>query len=1014
MKMKFVCFMLCSLGGLLAQAPNKKPISVGEPPADLSPEAELASFKVLDGFEVNLFADETDGIANALAIRWDEKGRLWCLQTSAYPQPAPGEATNDKVIILEDTDGDGRADKSIVWADGLRMPMGMELAGPGQLYVGEGEKLLLLTDSDGDDKADQKEVIFSGFGTGDTHQNLNSFIWSPDGALIMHQGLHCYSRVTTPWGEKQLYGAGFWRFWPRSRKLEAYPTGMPLNGWGTAFTRWGQPVMVAGAAGMFWARPMEISVPEVPDQPGIPYFLLSRFMLPNSGQIIKTSGLRKYCGVDIPFNSHWPNEMCDEVVVGGFFENAVYRYKLVEDKENPSAFEAVEQPPLITSSNVAFRPVDVRFGPEGALYIADWFNPIIGHYQASFRHPNRDKGHGRIWRMAVKGKPVQSSGISAQASSVDLYRLAMGEDRWASYQAKRLLMARSFGEIIGAGVATMPPFTMASANSMEQQCHRLLWLQLAEAFEAPNEDLVVSTDQPSSELRAYTTHSIGNWAGQLPDALSLLEKRIIDESPLVRLEAIVACAKVQHPDAIKVALKALDKPMDSFLDRALWLAVHATAPQWKPKLKGDGEASSFLESLPPHHLAYLIEKDGSVELLSLARDMMKKSETLAPGLLVALNKVLVSRGDAEDRLRALQIGTKSLSVLNDLATVAEQRKFAAPGEAVPILETLLKAESEDTRIAACRLVGVWKLQRLREPLRDLALKAQVGLPLRGAALESLGALGEPPETFVALLDDPKETWPVRIAALKALAGTKPVLAGTKAAGLLSGIEDETIMQAWLTPLLTRDAAMLAFAKTLEKTPCSVPTAKLALTTLTSNGRSDAVLTSVLSQIIGVKNTQPGYDPAWVQTMAAEVKSQGDTTKGMAVFTSPLAGCTACHQIGKQGGIIGPELDAVGRGVPVELLIEAVVWPNRQIKEGYVATTLTLKDGRKLQGYRTAEGNGELELKDFLANTLNRFPLSEIKERQEAGSLMPEGLIVNLTREELRDLIAYLSSLGKTP
>ncbi|MEN3940123.1 PVC-type heme-binding CxxCH protein [Prosthecobacter sp. SYSU 5D2] len=992
----FVYALLSASAG--AQKTDRKSISVGEPPADHSPAAELASFKVLEGFEVNLFADESDGIANALTIRWDEKGRLWCMQTSAYPQPAPGELVNDKVIILEDTDGDGRTDKSTVWAEGLRMPMGMELGGPGQLYVGEGEKLLLLTDTDGDDRADQTEVIFSGFGTADTHQNLNSFVWSPDGTLVMHQGLHCYSRVTTAWGVKQLYGAGFWRFWPRSRKLEAYPTGMPLNAWGTAFTRWGQPVMVAGAAGMFWARPKEISVPEVPDQPGIPYFLLSRFMLPNSGQIIKTSGLRKYCGVDIPFNAHWPNEMCDEVVAGGFFENAVYRYKLVEDKENPSAFEAVEQTPLITSDNVAFRAVDVRFGPDGALYIADWYNPIIGHYQASFRHPNRDKGHGRIWRMTVKGKKsAQFSVLSAKMGTGELQNMAMGEDRWKAYQAMRLLRARPLEEAV-AGLA-------------DEGDAAWLKLKLHEGDEQPVPELVDEVAKGEEGLKAYKTHSLGNWADTVPDVLAKLERQVGDESALVRLEAIVACAKVQKPEAIKVALMALDKPMDSFLDRALWLAVHATALQWKPLLKGDDGGAAFLGSLPAAHLAYLMEKDGSAELLSVARGMMEKAESLSPELRLALNKVLVTRGGPEDRLRALQMGLTDPAVLSDLAAVAGQRRLAAPEGAEAILETLLKTGGEEARVAASKLAGAWKLQGLASALRERGLDAQAALPLRQAAIESLGKLGESSDTFVALLEKKEEPWPVRIAALTALVATKAPLGGVKAAGMLDQVKEEKTMQAWLNPLLSRAAAVQAFAATLEKKPCMPETAKLALTTLTTTGRSDAALTAVLSQIIGVKNTQPVYDPAWVQALAAEVKSSGDVARGKAVFASPLSGCVACHQIDKQGGIIGPELDAVGRGVPVELLIEAVVWPNRQIKEGYVATTLTMKDGRTLQGYRTAEGNGELELKDFLAGTLTRFPLSEIKDRQEAGSLMPEGLIVNLTRDELRDLVAYLASLG---
>jgi putative heme-binding domain-containing protein len=202
------------------------------------------------------------------------------------------------------------------------------------------------------------------------------------------------------------------------------------------------------------------------------------------------------------------------------------------------------------------------------------------------------------------------------------------------------------------------------------------------------------------------------------------------------------------------------------------------------------------------------------------------------------------------------------------------------------------------------------------------------------------------------------------------------------------------------------------AKALNAKPCSAEAAKLAMTMLTAAGRGDAVLTTAFGKILGVKNTMPAYDAAWVTALAAEVKTSGDAAKGKTVFHAPLSGCVACHKIGGQGGIVGPELDAVGRGVPVELLIEAVVWPNRQIKEGYVATTLTLKDGRKLQGYKVSEAGGEMQLRELASGQTSRFTAAQIAERQEAGSLMPEGLIMNMTREELRDLVAYLAGLGR--
>jgi putative membrane-bound dehydrogenase-like protein len=971
---------------LHAQAPKKKGISVAEPPPDTSPEAELASFRVLNGFTVNLFASEADGVPNPLVVRWDERGRLWTISTTSYPQPAPGEATNDKILILEDTNQDGRADKVTTFAEGLRMPTGLELAGPGEVYVGEGEKLWLLKDTDGDDRVDQKEVIFSGFGTGDTHQNINSFVWSPDGALIMHQGLHCCSRVATPWGVRQLYGSGFWRFWPRSRKLEPYPTGMPANAWGTAFTRLGQPLMIAGAAGMFWARPMEISVPEIETGNSQPYFLLTRFMLPHSGQIIKTEGLRKFCGIDLVGNTHWPHEMQEELITGGFFENSVFRYQIVGDSENPSGFEAVEQPPLITSTHVAFRPIDVKFGPEGALYVADWYNPIIGHYQASFRHPNRDKTHGRIWRVCAKNALVrQEHAVSIDTSASGLWKITAENDRWHAYQARRLLNALH---------PTVAPAAVGVADLR-------LNVQWHETNEAPDE-AVLQRALADPQATEYATHAIGNWAGHLPDALEPLRRQIMSDQPRVRLEAIVACAKVRQTDAIKVALMALEKPMDSFLDRTLWLAVHGTSPQWK-KADQPAELAAFLAGLPPRHLAYLVEKDGTAEVLGAVREMLKK-ESLPEDTARALTLALLKSGGESDILQCLQLGMKDAGLLQQVADAVMQRRGNAPGGAKEILESLLAGNLTEQQAAACRMIGAWRITGLQKEVEELS-KSQG--PVRAPALAALIRLGnEPPELSA------NETWPARIAVLEALAESRQKAAGAMAARSLDGINDPEVMRLWLAPIVSRPPAVAAFAETLRSQPCSPEVAKMALTSLTTTGHGDQTLTAALSAIIGVKNTVPSYDPTWVNALAAEVKAQGNIEAGNAVFHAPLSACTGCHQIGKQGGTIGPELDNVGRGVPLELIIEAVVWPNRQIKEGYVATTLTLKDGRRLQGYKISEYNGTLQFRDLASNSLTTYDTKGIKERQEAGSLMPEGLIMNMTRTELRDLIAYLASLGR--
>ena len=213
-------------------------------------------------------------------------------------------------------------------------------------------------------------------------------------------------------------------------------------------------------------------------------------------------------------------------------------------------------------------------------------------------------------------------------------------------------------------------------------------------------------------------------------------------------------------------------------------------------------------------------------------------------------------------------------------------------------------------------------------------------------------------------------------------------------------------------MLSRPEAVAAVAGALKEKPGGVDSAKLVLRVLTSTGQNAPELSAVLYGVLGGGGGLQAYDPQWVAALVGEVKQKGNPERGKAVFHSTATNCAACHQLAGVGGIIGPELDAVGRGVPVELLIEAIVWPNRQIKEGYVATTLILKDGRSLQGYKIAESATELQLKDMLNGQIHKLSPAQITNKQEAGSLMPEGLTLAMTRTELVDLVAYLMTLGK--
>ena len=170
-------------------------------------------------------------------MNFDAKGRLWVASSEVYPQIKPGEVANDKVVILEDTDSDGKADKTTVFADKLLIPTGVE-PGDGGAYVANSTELVHLADTDGDGKADVREVVLSGFGTEDTHHILHTLRWGPDGMLYFNQSIYIHSHVETPWGVRRLGGGGIWQFRPESAWLDIFARGW-WNPWGHHFDRWG-------------------------------------------------------------------------------------------------------------------------------------------------------------------------------------------------------------------------------------------------------------------------------------------------------------------------------------------------------------------------------------------------------------------------------------------------------------------------------------------------------------------------------------------------------------------------------------------------------------------------------------------------------------------------------------------------------------------------------------------------------------------------------------------------------
>jgi putative heme-binding domain-containing protein len=950
-----------------------------------SPANELASFQLADGFEVNLFASETNGVVKPIQIRFDARGRLWVIGSTVYPQIEPGQKPDDKVLILEDTNHDGRADKTTVFADGLMIPTGLEVVENG-CYLGHGTELLFLKDTNGDGRADERRVVLRGFGTGDNHQNINSFLWGPGGELLMCQGLHIHSHVETPWGISSLEQAGVWRLRPRLLKLDGFygSANEPQNPWGWIFNDWGEPIVLAGNNHSHIYPVPGMTSAHRDDPPAL---------------IWKNGNGRKCSNGDIVGNAHFPEALQGALIAGGYLNNAIWALKI---KEDGAGLALEDLPPLLKSTSRSFRPVDAKFGPDGALYIADWFNPIIGHYQASFRDPNRDKTHGRIWRITAKGRALTKPPQLADAAIPQLLEHLKSPDRWTRHFAKRVLAEKPAMEVTAA-IKSWASSKGISEHALKEA------LGVFQSHEIVAPELVTRLAQAKEPgARAYAASVIGAWAGRLPNALELLRPLTTDEHPRVRLQAVVACSYLTNAAAMESAASAADLPTDKFLDYALRQTVFALKPWWLPALR----AGQLNLADKPARMAMLVRADGTADVRQSLRALLQSPTTDAAAR-EACWRILADVGSTNDLAAMLEIPDRAMLVrlLPVLGSSARARQLRPSGDLEAALRPMISGNDDRLRAEALRLAGLWKLSGLTSFAQAVATDARASDDLRRAAADSLGGFGdEASRQLLAKMAREENSPRVQSAAIVALSAHVLNDASRLAATLLARATDDSVAAELFAAFLQRQSGAESLASALAWTAPSAHSAEVGLRVMNASGRREENLARILSKPTALNSKMTAQELA---TFAAEVKASGDAKRGAEVYQRPTLGCVACHAVNGQGGNIGPNLSALGSAQPVEFIVGAILEPQKEIKEGYTSIAVTTKGGDEFQGHQVRETKEELVLRDTLQNQEVRVPRATIQEKRVIGSIMPAGLAETLTREEFRDLVRFLSELGRT-
>lgn len=525
----------------------------GKGPAYLTAEQQLTQFKLAPGYVVDLIACEEDipDMANPVAINFDRDGRLWVATMHSYPQWKPKTKLNDKLIILTDRDEAGRYHGSHTFADALHQPTGFEL-GHGGVFVAQQPDVLFLQDTDGDDLEDTRVRKLVGFDTADSHHGLAAFEWGPGGGLYFQEGTFKQSQVETLHGVERLSDAGVWRYDPRTEDFRVFVSVPFANPWGHVFDRWGQDFLADASDGLnYWAAPMSGYLPYPKKHPGgwiankgwdkLP-LIVPRKRRPSSGCEIVAS--RQFADAD------QGNYLVNNVI--GF--QGVLQHSL-GDSQAGYAGEEIE--PLIYCEDSNFRPVDLQFGPDGALYIVDWHNALIGHLQHNLRDPHRDRSHGRIWRVRYKDHPLLPVEKLSSKTETELLDLALAKEDRTRYRVRRELNARPT-TIVMPAVKDWLGRRVARGEVAEEAMLAALWLH--QSHNQVNEGLLrelLEAQRP--EIRAAAVRVLSFWLDHLNNPLELLKPRIADEHPRVRLEAVRACSFLPSSDEVaEAALSVLE------------------------------------------------------------------------------------------------------------------------------------------------------------------------------------------------------------------------------------------------------------------------------------------------------------------------------------------------------------------------------------------------------------------------------------------------------------------------
>ncbi|MBK8091885.1 MAG: c-type cytochrome [Verrucomicrobiaceae bacterium] len=1019
-----------------------------------TPEEARAKMSVPEGYEVRCFAHEPM-VQNPVAMTWDHRGRLWVVEAYEYPEGTPlpveqrpfgAEAKDDqyhpmpklgdkiprdRVIILEDTDNDGEADKRTVFVQGLNLASAI-ICGDGGIYIGQQPHLIHFRDDDGDDQPDAWRVVLTGFGREDTHELVNSFCWGPDGWLYMTHGVFTNSKVRRP-GQPESEGfkfdAGIGRARPMSHEKEAkwefevFADGTS-NPWGCDYDAAGNFFVSACVIDHFFhMAPGGIYV----RQGGAPENPYAYELLPS---IVKHKHFRAaYAGVQIYQGGRYPADTHGHAFIGNIHDNAIHEEVLTPVG---ATFKCEPRRDFLRANDGWFRPVSTQTGPDGFLWIMDWCDKYPCYQNAKANPEGVDRQYGRIWRVVhgqEKGartllsaaseaspqdadKSVRAPPDLKKLSTADLVKTLEHPNNWMRRMARRMLVERNESslnaQLIADGINSAKPLISRIESVWAVAGRRMPTLQLVDALAKDRE--------PSLRIWA------ARLTGEFPDAtlvptddreqpsgkkVKLVEwpsmtQLCSDPEPAVRIAASIAARK--H---FGLLLTVDSERLPGF--RTSGQFFHNSMDYWRPLLVSSSTTNDAvlsqaiwmlmegrMEAYAEAHLNTLAETAPATQPLSRILTLKtmrrlcdtRKAENLDLAVefcdKIAAHDILLAhaldglvKGQEGGVIKPVKDASASLARWR-ASSNADVRKHAQTlavlwGDEVAVKEMIVAlhdaSKPEKDRIAVLQSLQKVKTDAVKEGLKPL-LAPGTSTTLAVAAIRAAADLGGDEFVLPLIAQAASKDFHVRNAAIEALSSRSD---WTRV--LLKGIADGSVPSAGFPAPVRR-----------------------ALATSKDKGIRDLAF-----QVLGAwQDSSEDVKSLIAAKKQACLTGEPDLANGKLLFT---ATCMVCHEFHGGGQKVGPDLIGSGRS-NLDALLANVIDPNQIIGNGYENITVSTKDGRTLAGRIVEDTPGHVKLLGAggAAQIVPRDQIATLTNTKQ--SLMPMGF-GGLPDAAFRDLVWYI-------